>query len=198
MCQKDGCLQNSNMKFIVSIIIVCLTIQANYCKAQNDTLVKKSVRGLYFIPAYHFLYDYKKCCPGEIIPAYHDYFFPTEIINIDLLKDSNIEISFKNCIRIEMNNFHEKVKVKAIQLNCIDTTTIMQWYYLDTFYIVPVEIDYKVFKDDFPKMMSQDSFAMQVTNGAKIYFYPKREAMLPINIKILSEATLPQKVKKRS
>lgn len=190
--------QNKNIAMKRNIFIIVILASCINSFAQTDTTIKKSVRGFVFIPSYHSDYDYKKCCPGEIIPGYNDYFFPISNPNIKLLTDSNIELAFKNCIRIEKNNFHEKIKEQATRFRSIDTTWNTHWYYLDTFYIVPVIIDYKVFKDDFPKMMSQDSFEMQVTGGAKIFFYPKREAMIPIKIQILSEAILPKRNKNKA
>ena|ERR1700748_820472 len=155
----------------------------------QDTATYKAVSGFVFIPAFHSFYD--KGYVGEMRPGYEDFFIPLNSPSIINLRDSNVEFLFKNCIRIERNNFHNNLKKQATQLTVIDTISATSWYGLGTFYIVPVIIDYKVIKDDFPKMMSQDSFILQIKGGSKITFVPKntpnREVMLPIKITVLPE-----------
>lgn len=135
------------------------------------------------MPAYHSAYD--KCCPGEMSYSYNDYFFPISNPNINLLRDVNIELLFKNCVRIENNALRSNIKRQATKFVVIDTVFKTHWYGLDTIYIAPVVMDYKMYGDNFPKMMSQDNFELQIINGAKIYFYPKRTALVPIKINVL-------------
>lgn len=154
------------------------------CFSQIDSVVKRRVKGLIFMPEYNSYYD--SCCPGEISYDYSDYFFPFSYPETNLFYDTNICVHFRNCIRIEPNKFRGDLKSQAVKFTLIDSSWSTHWYGLHTVFFVAVVIDYYEYEDSFPKMAMQDSFELQVNQGANLFFHTKRRAIRPIKIKILS------------
>lgn len=168
--------------FLFTVLSFLTSVQESF--SQSDTIIKKRVRGIIFMPAYHSAYD--ECCPSETSIGYNDYFFPIKSACSKIFEDSIIDINIRSCSRIVTNDFRKIIKKQATELFVIDTALDVQWYIMNSFFIIPVEMDYKLFEDDFPKMLAKDDFKLHVKNGSRVRFIPNKKAIMPIRIKVLS------------
>lgn len=173
------------MKKIITtflVVSVCLKIFG-----QTDTILLKKQKGFLFLTGYNINYNSNDSHVKSW--GFSDYFFPSESFDAKCLLDSNKTISFKNGVRVEIFKTRNQLRDKATKLNC----TNMQCYFYDSFYVVPVVVDYKMFDDTWPLDCRSDFFDIDVVNGSKLRFYHRRKAMLPIKI----AAILPPVAKKK-
>jgi hypothetical protein len=170
--------------------VIILLINSLYCFGQNDTTIVKKQKGFLFLSEYNYLYDYDG---GHIRPlGFHDFFFPSDCINVKCFLDSNINIVFRKGLRIDSISKNRKLlKGKASLFLSIDTSGC---YRYDKFYVIPVEIDYLLFEDYEPYVCRRNYFELQVKNGSKLRFEYLHKAILPRRI----IPTLPPVEKKKS
>lgn len=158
---------------IIKILILIL-ISSN-CFAQDTTVLKKQ-KGFLFLSSQHYMYDWPN--GDEMRTGFSDYFFPSENFDKNCFLDSNKSISFKNGVRVEFFKSRNQLKSKSIKLNCTNNGC----YFYDSFYVIPVVIDYKLFKDDWPLDCRSEFFDIDVIKGSKLRFYHERRAIAPTKV----------------
>jgi hypothetical protein len=166
------------MKYL--IIITFFLIDSLCCLGQNDTSIVKKQKGFLFLSAYNYMYDYDG---GHIKPlGFHDFFYPSSCIDIKCILDSNVNFIFKNGIRVDFFKSRKGIKLKGSSINCIDTS---KCYGYNNFYVIPVELDYKLFEDYEPYICRRNFYEIQVASGSKLRFEYLHMAILPIKIVVL-------------
>jgi hypothetical protein len=155
-----------------TIILSLLLSSCLNCIAQSDTTVAKKQKGFLFLSGYSLNYDDNKSEVRSL--GFSDYFFPSANFDKNCFLDSNKSISFKNGVRVEFFKNRNQLKSKATKLNCINN----HCYFYDSFYVVPVIIDYKLFSDDWPLDCRSEFFDIEVINGSKLRFYHQRKAIV--------------------
>lgn len=159
------------------VISIALFLFCSYCFGQTDTLIKKQQKGFLFLTNYNYQYDCDGCEVRSL--GFHDFFFPSDCVNAKCFLDSNINILFKNGIRVDFINNRKSLKSKASVFSCIDTS---KCYLYDQFYIIPVVVDYKIFEDYEPFVCRRNYFELQVINGSKLRFEYLHKAIKPLRI----------------
>ena len=148
----------------------------------QDTVITKKQKGFLFLSNYNYIYDW---VGGESRPlGFHDFFFPIENFNPKLISDSNIQIVFKNGLRVDFINDRKLAKAKAKIIQCKDTSNC---YKYNRFYIIPVLVDYKLFHDYEPYICDRDYYEIDVISGSKLRFEYLHKAIKPIKITPLIE-----------
>jgi hypothetical protein len=171
------------------IILSLLLSSCLNCIAQSDTTVVKKQKGFLFLSAYSLNYDDNK---SEVKSyGFSDYFFPSESFDKNCFLDSNKSISFKSGVRVEFFKSRNQLKSKAAKLNCTNN----HCYFYDSFYVVPVNIDYKLFSDDWPLDCRSEFFDIEVINGSKLRFYHERKAIVPTKVTEILPVTKKKKLK---
>jgi len=163
------------------IILSLLVIISISCFSQPDTVFKKQQRGFLFLSYYNYLYDYDG---GHRRPlGFHDFFYPVKDFNEQLLKDNNVNIVFKNGMRVDFIENRSRLKIKAKNFECIDTS---HCYEFGKFYVIPVLIDYALFEDYEPFVCRRNFYEVQVTNGSRLRFEYTHKAIRLIKVKAFS------------
>jgi hypothetical protein len=155
--------------------------------AQTDTVIVKKQKGFLFLTGYNLNYDSNYSHVKSW--GFSDYFFPSENFDKNCLLDSNKNISFKNGVRVEIFKTRNQLRSKATKFN----STYKDCYSYDSFYVVPVIVDYKMFEDTWPLDCQSDFFDIDVIKGSKLRFYHQRKAISPTKI----AAILPTAQKKK-
>ncbi|HEX5151675.1 MAG TPA: hypothetical protein VFW07_09500 [Parafilimonas sp.] len=164
------------MKKIVTLLLVSVCLNVS---AQADTTLVKKQKGFLFLSGYNINYDINT---SEIKSyGFSDYFFPSENFNKNCFLDSNKIISFKNGVRVEVFKSRNQLKSKAMKFN----STNIQCYFYDSFYVIPIIVDYKLFDDISPLDCRSEVFDIDVVKGSKLIFYHQRKAMLPTKIIVI-------------
>jgi hypothetical protein len=160
--------------------------------AQMDTAFIKKQKGFLFLSGYSLNYDRNE---GEIKSfGFSDYFFASENFDKNCFLDSNKNISFKNGVRVEFFKSRYQLKGKAMKFK----STNDRCYIYDSFYVVPVNIDYKLFNDKWPLECRSEFFDIDVLKGSKIRFYHQRKAIIIKRITpILSGTKKRKKIKRK-
>jgi hypothetical protein len=178
--QQVGLKDKTMKKIIINILIlfVCFNVFS-----QTDTTLNKRQKGFLFLSGYNYLYNNIK---GETRPlGFSDYFFPTESFDKNCFLDSNKSISFKNGVRVEFFKNRNQLKSEAVKCNCTNS----QCYFYDSFYVVPVIIDYKLFNDTWPLDCRSEFFDIDVIKGSKLRFYHERKAIIPTKVTVVLPIT---------
>lgn len=144
--------------------------------AQTDTVIAKKQNGFLFLTGYNLNYDSNDSHVKSW--GFSDYFFPSENFDMNCLLDSNKNITFKNGVRVEIFKTRNHLRSRATKFN----STYNDCYSYDSFYIVPVIVDYKLFDDTWPLDCRSDFFDIDIVKGSKLRFYHQRKAMLPTTI----------------
>ena len=144
--------------------------------AQKDTIAVKKQKGFLFLTGYNLNYDINRSHVRSW--GFSDYFFPSENFDKNCLLDTNKNISFKNGLRVEIFKTRNQLKSKATKFNSIYNDC----YSYDSFYVVPVVIDYKVYEDTWPLDCRLNVFDINIVNGSKVRFYHERKVILITNI----------------
>lgn len=162
--------------FIVALLIGSIIT----CYGQNDTVIIKEQKGLLFLTNYNYLYDYK----GESarLLGFHDFFFPVSNFDSTWFTEPNMNIAFKNGLRVDSIKNRQPLKDAAFLYQGKDTSDCYEY---EQFYIIPVLISYKVYSDNWPFVCRRNYFDIQVTNGASLHFEYQHQAIKPISIKPL-------------
>lgn len=165
------------MRKVIAILFTFSFVFGGY--GQADTVMVKAQKGFLFLSNYNFQYDYDG---GEIRRlGFHDFFFPTESCDFKCLSDTGKGIVFKNGFRVDAIIDRKGLKLKAELFRCIDTT---RCYEYDRFYIVPVILNYKLFRDYEPLICRRNYYELRVLDGASLRFEYKHEAITPTKIKV--------------
>ncbi len=165
------------MKILV-LAIACLSF-SSISYSQTDTIRRRQQKGLLFLTKYNYQYDSEGT---HIRPlGFHDFYYPTSCLDVKCILDSNLNIVFKNGIRIKFINGRYGIKTQSFSINCIDSS---QCYQYSSFYIVPVTMDYKMFEDYEPYVCDRNYYELQVVGGSRLRFEYLHKALIPINIKI--------------
>jgi len=141
------------------LIIVVFQLLANCAFSQSDTVTKKLQKGFVFISDYNFLYDYSG---GHWRPVgFHDYFFPTDDNNIEQLMDSNKTFSFTDGRHIQFfpERFYYKKIAKQLPVEPTDC------YIERKLYVVPVVMEFKEYKDNWPPACETNSYRLKIVGG---------------------------------
>ena len=149
----------------------------SYCYGQTDTLIKKHQKGFLFLTNHNYQYDWEGAEIRKL--GFHDFFFPSECIDTRCFLDSNINLLFKNGIRVDYINNRKQLKNKATVVSCIDTSYCYEY---DRFYVIPVVVDYKIFEDYEPFVCRRNYFELQVKNGSRLRFEYLHKAIKPLRI----------------
>ena len=165
-------------KIIIHILLLFVCLDG---LAQPDTVIVKKQKGFLFLTGYNLNYDSNYSHVRSW--GFSDYFFPSENFDKNCLLDSNKNISFKNGVRVEIFKTRNQLRNKATKFN----STYKDCYSYDSFYIVPVIVDYKMVDDSWPLDCRSDFFDIDVVEGSKLRFYHQRKVMIPTKI----TATLP-------
>jgi hypothetical protein len=166
--------QNKKMKKIIKLILVTLSSLNTF--AQPDTTLNKKQKGFLFLSSYSLNYDHTE---SEIKSyGFSDYFFSSENFDKNCFLDSSKSISFKNGVRVEFFKNRNQLKTKALKFDCKNN----QCYFYDSFYVVPVILDYKLFEDTWPIDCRSEFFDINIDNGSQLRFYHQRKAIIPTKI----------------
>lgn len=148
--------------------------------AQTDTVIVKKQKGFLFLTGYNLNYDSNYSHVKSW--GFSDYFFPSENFDKNCFLDSNKNISFKNGVRVEIFKTRNQLRSKATKFN----STYSDCYSYDSFYVVPVIVDYKMFEDTWPLDCQSDFFDIDVVKGSKLRFYHQRRAIMPTKISVMA------------
>lgn len=158
-----------------------LTSCAFFATAQSDTSIVKEQKGFLFLTNYNYQYDW--IGQTEIRPlGFHDFFFPVSNFDSTWFAEPNIDIAFKNGLRVDYINNRLSLKQVAHLYKGKDASNCYEY---DQFYVIPVTITYKQFKDYEPLVCSHNYFDIQIMNGASLHFEYQHQAIKPIGIKPL-------------
>ncbi len=168
--------KNKQMKKLVMLSL--LVVISTSCFSQTDTVFKKQQRGFLFLSDYNYLYDYNGTHRRPL--GFHDFFYPVKDFNTKLLEDTNVNIGFKNGMRVDFIENRSQLKIKAKSFECIDTS---HCYEFRKFYVIPVIIDYSSFEDYEPFVCRRNFYEVQVINGSRLRFEYMHKAIRLIKIK---------------
>lgn len=152
---------------------------------QTDTSLHKSIKGFLFLSAYNFNYDRSHSEDKPL--GFHDFFYPTECVNMKCFLDTNRCVTFKNGLRVEYFEGRNLTKGKSVVMKCRDSSNC---YAYDKFYIVPVVLDYKQFEDNFPPICDRNYYELELENGLKRRFEHRPKAITLTKWKALSSLPL--------
>jgi hypothetical protein len=162
------------MNKIIKLVLVMLSCLNTF--AQTDTILNKKQKGFLFLSGYCLNYDVNE---SEVKSyGFSDYFFPSEAFDKNCFLDSNKNISFKNGVRVDFFKSRNQLKTKATKF----TSKYNDCYSYDSFYVLPVIIDYKLFDDTWPLDCRSELFEINVVNGSQLIFYHQRKAIIPTKI----------------
>lgn len=164
--------------FIIPFLYSCFDSLA------QDTIRVTKQKGFLFISAYNYLYD--KTNHEIKVLGFHDFFFPLSSFNKQCLLDSNVSKTFKSGVRVSYFQGRNGIKNNKLTnlITCIDTTNC---YRYDNFYVVPVEISYNIYKDNFPYVCDYPYYEVKVINGAALRFEYLPKAISILRIKVLTD-----------
>ena len=171
-------MENNRMKHFLVLAFLTFSISS----FSHDTVEVLKQKGFLFLTNYNYRYDW---VGGESRPlGFHDFFYPIKDFDTKILNDSNIQIVFKNGLRVDFINDRKTLKAKAKLFNCFDSSHCYEFY---RFYIIPVEIDYKLYEDNWPFICRRNYYELQVERGSSIRFEYLHKAILLTRIKTASE-----------
>jgi hypothetical protein len=156
------------MRRLIPTTILTLLLFSSY--SQTDTVITKKQTGFLFLSAYHYLYDYEG---GHIRPeGFPDFFYPSK----DNLREAFLSdtVVLSNGMRIEgliPGRYGLKRSAKIVYGR--DATA---FYKYDSFYLVPVVLDYKAYRDDWPLLRNRNFYEFTTRTGSKIKFEYRNEA----------------------
>ena len=145
-----------------SYFTVILSLLLSLCYGQPDTIIKKKQKGFLFLSAFNGQYDEYG---GHMRPiGFHDFFYPCNDINIELFFRDTI---FSGGVRVDFVVGRYGLKKNALKIYGKDTS----WCYgYDSFYVVPVIVDFKEFEDYWPFLCQRNFYEIASKQGGKIRF----------------------------
>lgn len=143
-------------------LIVLLSLLLPVCYGQSDTIIKKQQKGFLFLSAFNGRYDEYG---GHMRPiGFHDFFYPCNDISIESFF---LDTFFSGGIRVDFVVGRFGLKKNALKIYGKDTS----WCYgYDSFYVVPVIIDFKEFEDYWPFLCQRNFYEIASKQGGKIRF----------------------------
>lgn len=159
---------------VMSVLIHCVFSVA----AQCDTLIEKEQKGFLFLTNHNYQYDWNGETEIRSL-GFHDFFFPVSNFDSAWFKEPNIDITFKNGLRVDYINNRLPLKQAAHLYKGKDASNCYEY---DQFYVIPVTITYKQFKDYEPLVCRRNYFDIQIMNGASLHFEYLHQAIKPIDI----------------
>lgn len=98
-------------------------------------------------------------------------------------------------MRVERFNQRSKLKSLAAELPCYDSSYC---YYFDKFYLVPVIVTYKVYRDYWPFLCRRNFYELKLSDSGIVKFEYERKLITVIKInadttKHILAPDLPQK-----
>ena len=145
--------------------------------SQTDTVVVRDQKGFLFISMHNWRFDYTGKSGHWRPRGFEDYFFPSTLVSKEMFIDSNRNVNLMNGVSVYSIASRNTLKKKAMLLNCSGP---YKCYPFDKFYIIPVTISYREFKDIWPTACKSDSFDLKITNGADVRFKYRLRAMAVI------------------
>ena len=165
------------------VLLLLLLSEMTIAFSQTDTVIVKKQKGFLFISDYNYQYDYDGSHMRPL--GFHDFFFPSNCLNISCFLDSNKAITFKNGLRVDFIMGRSGIKTSSMEVHCTDTSDC---YKYKKFYIVPVAIDYKLFEDYEPYVCYRNYYQIQIEKGSFMRFEYLHKAILPIRLEVLQGA----------
>lgn len=83
-------------------------------------------------------------------------------------------------MRVERFNQRNKLKSLAAELLCYDSSYC---YYFDKFYLVPVIVTYKIYRDYWPFLCKRNFYELKLSDSGIIKFEYERNLITVIAIK---------------
>jgi len=143
----------------------------------QDTIIVDKLKGILFLSDYNFQYDWDS---SEIRPVgFHDFFYPIDTFDFNLLTKKSSDIIFKNGIRVDFIYNRKVIKEKAKAFECIDTS---RCYTYTKFYLIPVEVTCTIYSDNWPLICNREYYNLNIINGSQLKFEYHHEAMFPKKI----------------
>ncbi|NLR67490.1 hypothetical protein HGH92_24510 [Chitinophaga varians] len=134
--------------------------------AQVDTLVVREKRGFLFLSASNYMYDYDGRQNEIRLLGFHDFFFPADR-NFDELDSLIVKPVLKDGLRVDFFEKRQAIKKEALEVFCSDTTGC---YGFEKFYIIPVVVTYKQYKDFEPLICNRPVYELLVDNKHLLRF----------------------------
>ncbi len=128
----------------------------------QDATFHRNVKGILVLAKFNGLYDYKIDTYQKPIHL-GDYFFPIENLSKSIFLNSNAELTIKNGYRVDFFSQRQKLKERAIKLNCVGSSYC---YSHNLIYIMPVEIDFKTFINYLPFPCDKKGQRIRIVDGA--------------------------------
>lgn len=128
------------------------------------------------------MYDYDATSSEIKTLGFHDFFFPLNVSNIDLLKGlRNIDM-LNNGLRVDFFERRQIVRKNAETVTCLDTS---KCYAFGNFYIIPVVVSYKQFKDYEPIICGKSFYELLIYDKQLIRFMYTPQAIVITSIKVV-------------
>lgn len=164
---------------------ILLILFLNHSFGQSDTTFQRQQKGFLFLSAHNYLYDYN----GEEIKTlgFHDFFFP--LVDYDSVVRSRNLVVIGDGIRLDYFKERQVLKSKAQKRYGKDTAGC---YRFDSFYVLPVVVDLKAFKDYEPPICKKRYYIVKTKEGKEIWF-----AYFP-TAGVITKVTLPPNKKDKT
>jgi hypothetical protein len=142
--------------------MINLSLLLCVCHGQSDTIIKKQQKGFLFLSAFNGRYEE---FGGHMRPVgFHDFFYPLKDFNEQLFSDS---VVFTDGIRMDFIIGRYGSKKNAIRIYGKDTS---RCYHYDSFYVVPVILDFRQYEDSWPFECGRNFYEFASNPGGKIRF----------------------------
>lgn len=164
------------------LFFLCLYLSCQFDLIGQDTLKVTKQQGFLFLSEHNYMYD--KSTHEIKLLGFHDFFFPSLFFDKKCILDSNLNITFKNGLRVDFFNGRNGIKSRSQPIPGLDTSNC---YKYDKFYVIPVLIDYKIFGDYEPFVCRRPYYAVKVKNGSSLRFEYLHKAISITRIKVLSD-----------
>ncbi|MDR6568830.1 hypothetical protein [Chitinophaga ginsengisegetis] len=164
------------------------------CSAQIDTVVVKKQQGFLFLSAYNYMYDYDGTRNEIKLLGFHDFFYPSDTLGLNKLEGPKGIHVLKNGQRVDFFDKRQLFKEKAKVVACLDTSGC---YSFKKFFIVPVIISYKQYKDYEPAICHKPFYELVINKEQSIRFEYLPQAITISSIKGIKVGNNMRKLKKK-
>lgn len=159
------------MKLYINLI--SLLFIANSCFSQTDTVIREQ-RGILFLSAHNYMYDYDGAANEVKVLGFHDFFYPSADIKVKEIVTGSKNLCLNNGVRVDYFGLRSSLRKKAISVNCLDTTKCYQY---NKFYLVPVVLKYKEFNDYEPSICGKHHYELLVSGNHAVRFKYSQRAI---------------------
>lgn len=150
------------------------------CSAQIDTVSVIKKQGFLFLSAYNYMYNYDATRTEIKLLGFHDFFYASDTLSLNALEGFKRVHLLKNGLRVDFFEERQLLKEKAEIVTCIDTSGC---YSFDKFFIIPVIISYKQYKDYEPAVCHQPFYELVVYDKQSIRFEYLSQAIAISSVK---------------